>query len=538
MEVEERFGLKRRHTYDEIVQWLNSDPKGVAYPSRVAYDTYNSHVYGQLKDSLRTHSEGQDALNAYRHGDNFAPFVPPRPHPFQEAPAGGPAPPPTGDDDDDLMGPPGPGPQSYPDLLQPEPRSTDVVLLNEGMQPPAPPPPPPAPTLVQQAGSSFAQAAGGAAGNVLGTAAGSAAAGAATGLLTRAAAAAGIGAAAGAEAGPAGVLGGAAIGAVGSMISSAVSGAVSRGFQPGGGSTAQPAGPPTTYGPGGLQVRGQQRNQETVNREQRLHNQGSGAPAAQVDFRTLNGTNQQTRPKDRKVSVIAPAQSSRVGLLGGQASGSDRMIVDPAAAQTRPAPNDDFGSTKVPRTADPGPMAAPTYTDLVGKLKQNKAQEVGPVAPSRPRERSPKRGDRRPLGVQREEARNPTGGGVLFPGGDNRKEAMARRGGKMTAPSEAWAKNFKPGFDFTPKKEPERFDISTPPRGSKRAGRNPDIWLYNRKPRPNPGGGNQKLIGGKRKSTADPENPQASRKPPPKPQGRDGNTKHSKTEKRQGNRKG
>ena len=108
----------------------------------------------------------------------------------------------------------------------------------------------------------------------------------------------------------------------------------------------------------------------------------------------------------------------------------------------------------------------------------------------------------------------------------------------MKAPSEAQAKNFKPGFDFTPKKEPERFDISTPPRGSKRAGRNPDIWLYNRKPRPNPGGGNQKLIGGKRKSTADPENPQASRKPPPKPQGRDGNTKHSKPEKRQGNRKG
>ncbi len=53
MEVEERFGLKKRHTYDEIVQWLNSDPKGVAYPSRVAYNTYNSHVYGQLKDSLR-----------------------------------------------------------------------------------------------------------------------------------------------------------------------------------------------------------------------------------------------------------------------------------------------------------------------------------------------------------------------------------------------------------------------------------------------------------------------------------------------------
>ena len=524
MEVEERFGLKRRHTYDEIVQWLNSDPKGVAYPSRVASDTYNSHVYGQLKDSLRTHSEGRDALNTYRHGDDFAPFVPPRPHPFQEAPAGGPAPPPSGDDDDDdLMGPTGAGPQNYPDLLQPEPRSSDIVLLNEGMQPPAPPPPPPAPTLVQQAGSSFAQAAGGAAGNVLGTAAGSAAAGAATGLLTRAAAAAGMGAAAGAEAGPAGVLSGAAIGAIGSMIGSAVSGAVSRGFEPGGGSNMQPAGPPTTYGPGGLQARGQQRNQETVNRQQRLHNQGTGAPAAQLDFRTLNGSNEQTRPKDRKVSVITPAQSSRVGLLGGQASGSDRMIVDPVAAQTRPGPSDDFGRTKIPRTADPAPMAAPSYTDLVGKLKQNKAQEVGPVAPSRPRERSPRRGDRRPLEVQRrEEARAQRGGGVLFQGGDGREEAMARR--SKTIPKSMPAREFYIGEGGT--KRPGDPGVEQLRKATDR-----------RSKRPNPGGGNQKLAG-KRKATGPPDDPQPSRKPPPKPQGMFGNTKYSKPEKRQGNRKG
>ena len=37
MKVEERFGLKRRHTYDETVAWLNSDPKGVPYPNRVAF---------------------------------------------------------------------------------------------------------------------------------------------------------------------------------------------------------------------------------------------------------------------------------------------------------------------------------------------------------------------------------------------------------------------------------------------------------------------------------------------------------------------
>ena len=303
MELEERFGLKRRHTYDEVVAWLNSDPKGVAYPSRVAYNTYNSPIYGQLKDSLRTfNAEATQGYLAHQRGeDGGAPYVPPRPRPFDNVPVDPPAPPPGDDDDDDLMGPPGPGPQRYGDLLEPAPNASDQVLMNEGMNPPNPPPPPPAPTLVQQAGSSFAQAAGGAAGNVIGTAAGQAASSAAQGLLSRAAAAAGVGALAGAEAGPAGVLSGAAIGAVGSMIGSAVSGAVSRGFEPGGGSSNQPAGSPTTYGPGGLQVRGQQRNQEAVNRQQRLHNQGTGAPAAQVDFRTLNGTNEQMRPQDRKI---------------------------------------------------------------------------------------------------------------------------------------------------------------------------------------------------------------------------------------------
>ena len=110
MEVEERFGLKRKHTYDEIVAWLNSDPKGVPYPNRVAFQTYNSHLYGQLKDSLRSFTAGQDAYNAYLHGDEHAPFAPPRPQfrqPPEDTSFGGGGPP---DDDDDLMGPPGPGP--------------------------------------------------------------------------------------------------------------------------------------------------------------------------------------------------------------------------------------------------------------------------------------------------------------------------------------------------------------------------------------------------------------------------------------------
>ena len=54
-------------------------------------------------------------------------------------------------------------------------------------------------------------------------------------------------------------------------------------------------------------------------------------------------------------------------------------------------------------------------------------------------------------------------------------------------------------------------------------------------PGPNPARSNQKVLGGKRKATGppDPENPQARRKPPPKPEGRlksdrKGNTKKRK----------
>ena len=68
MQSEERFGLTKRHGYDEIVAWIKSDPKGVPYPDRVAFKTYDSPVYAQLRDALRTNTEPQDAFNAYQQG--------------------------------------------------------------------------------------------------------------------------------------------------------------------------------------------------------------------------------------------------------------------------------------------------------------------------------------------------------------------------------------------------------------------------------------------------------------------------------------
>ena len=116
------------------------------------------------------------------------------------------------------------------------------------------------------------------------------------------------------------MLGGSAVRLVGSMIGSAVGGAFRQGFQPGGGSNQQPAGPPMSFGPGGLRERVQARPQESINQQQRLHIQSTGAPAALVDYRTVNGQND-GKLRDRKVRFGDGVAEDRVGVLGG-ASGS------------------------------------------------------------------------------------------------------------------------------------------------------------------------------------------------------------------------
>ncbi len=473
-----------------------SDPKGVGYPDRVAFKTYDSPVYAQLRDSLGTNTEPQDAFNAYQHGGDLGPFVPPRPR-FIPPPPGNPPNPP--DDDDDLMGPPGPGPERYTTLLEPSPRPSDQILMNEGMQPPpAPPPPPAAPSMAQQAGNSFAQAAGNAAGGVVGTAAATAAQAGIGALMTRAAAAAGMGAMEGAEAGPAGVLAGSAIGLASSLIGDAIGGAVRRGFQPGGGSSQQPAGPPTIYGPGGLRERAQARPQEGINRQQRLHNQGTGEPAAQVDIRTLNGQNDR-KPRDRKVRFNNEAAEDRIGVLGG-ASGSSSGPLQIVGGTSRPGAPLDPGGTKIPRDAEPAPAGPPSYKDLVGKIK--KAPEVkpfkpfaNPVTPSRPRERSPPRGDRRPLDAQR---RTKKDSAALFPGGDGREEALSRRSKTI------------------PKAAPNQYYIGD--QGEKRKA---ETDIYSRAKPAQPVGRPLPKQGTKRKAVAPPSDvEQDRRKPPPKPRGR------------------
>ena len=116
----------------------------------------------------------------------------------------------------------------------------------------------------------------------------------------------------------------------------------------------------------------------------------------------------------------------------------------------------------------------------------------------------------RPLEVQRrEEAKNRRGGGVIFQGGDGREEAMARRS------------------KVVPKEEPKKKATQQHYIGERGVKRKRELDIFGRdererKPRPNPARGNQKLIGGKRKATGPPDADyqQAQRRTPPKPEGR------------------
>jgi hypothetical protein len=186
-------------------------------------------------------------------------------------------------------------------------------------------------------------------------------------------------------------------------------------------------------------------------------------------------------------------------------------------------------------------MATPSYEDLVGRLKESKAPAVGPVTPSRPRERSPMRGDRRPIEVQRrEQARMQTGGGVLFPGGDGREEAMARRSKTIPKPRRSSRlRENAPQAGPKPKEQP--FLIGREKRPAGTSVEELRQTADTRKKPPNPAFANTKR-GEKRKATDLPGGvPQASRKPPPKPQGRLGNSKKkvdAPSGLRKGNRKG
>ncbi len=111
---------------------------------------------------------------------------------------------------------------------------------------------------------------------------------------------------------------------------------------------------------------------------------------------------------------------------------------------------------------------------------------------------------------RREEAKNRRGGGVLFPGGDGREEAIAMR--SKTIPKD------------TPKKgKTQEYYIGELAGKRKRVSNRFDREEIGRRGMPNPApGNNAKRTGQKRIASGPPdaENLQPNRKPPPKPAGR------------------
>ena len=217
--------------------------------------------------------------------------------------------------------------------------------------------------------------------------------------------------------------------------------------------------------------------QEQIDNQTRMHRRGL-APAPLLDVRTLNGQNSAYLPRDRKPKRVTFAPDVQEG---GSSGSNDPFVPRP---RTRPA---GIGvplvnPTAIPASADPAPPAPPSFNELVGQIKS--APSIG----SRPRERSPRRGDRRPLPVQRGESSGHWSGLA----GDSREEALARR--SRTIPS-----------------GPERFDISRNPKRKAET----DLSPQRKRPQPFRRGVKRPL------DESNPNTPkQVSRKPPPKPEGR------------------
>jgi hypothetical protein len=354
MESETKFGLRKHHSYDEVVAYIKADPTTIRFPNRAALFLEAHPIYGQLKDSMRSYSEGNQAHAIYMQGDNMAPFDPPKP-PMQQMPRDGPnVPPPT--DDDDMMPPPQ---EPARDLLEPGIDPMAQGLGNNGMQPPPPPQPPPANTFAAQVGraaSGFMDTAVGAAAGVVGGAVGNA-------VLQ------GVGNIVGQGAGLAeGVLG---MGVAAPMAAAAVGAAsVATAFMP-----DIPMQSFQEQRPNDRRDRDQPMRQAAQNNIQGLHNRGRG-PAAFVDTRTLNGMNH-LKPKDKKLRMGNSKPSTDwtgyTGITGGSSSSASGAVPSGFALPQPSAPEPDLP-----------PTAPPSFNDILGKIKQAPMIGTG----TRPRERS------------------------------------------------------------------------------------------------------------------------------------------------------
>ena len=71
-------GLQARHTYDELVRYIEIDPTKIKFPSRTASYRRN-HPFLTQDDGSKASLAEQKRVVEYRMGDDVAPYQPERP---------------------------------------------------------------------------------------------------------------------------------------------------------------------------------------------------------------------------------------------------------------------------------------------------------------------------------------------------------------------------------------------------------------------------------------------------------------------------
>ena len=247
-------------------------------------------------------------------------------------------------------------PTALPQALGPGGQNAYAAFAN----PPAPPPGrSPARAAVQNLVHTAGHAAASSAGQMLGTAAAAA-------LLARTA---GLGARMGVEGGPAGVLVGAMAGTAAGVGQLAIHGLMNRG---GSGGSSDPA-PVAAGAISGFRPQGRNINQGNIAAQQRAHVNAGGPAAFTGNVLTLNGMNENHRGRDHQPTPIRTVDAPTV------------MPAAPVAATVAP--------TAAPSSA-PARSGVDVYREMISQMAD---------AEDDPRVRTPRRGDRRPLGVQRAE---------------------------------------------------------------------------------------------------------------------------------------
>ena len=74
------YGLRKQHTYDELVGYIKADPHRITYPDRKGLQMYARPYYGALLDNLRNDEDvrlnNEQKWLDYRKSNDPAPFEP------------------------------------------------------------------------------------------------------------------------------------------------------------------------------------------------------------------------------------------------------------------------------------------------------------------------------------------------------------------------------------------------------------------------------------------------------------------------------